>query len=350
MSKSIYVPYFYIIQHINSGKFYAGVRYGKNAEPDQLLQSNGYQTSSNIVKQIILEEGLESFVIRKIKVFDTGEQALEYESRFLRKVNAAFNDSFLNKSNNSMSTLNVDWEKLKNTNVFRYGFEYAGQVPEFQEKRKQTCLNNFGVEFSLQSEEVRNKSKETILKRYGVTNISQNEEIKEIKKQTMIQNFGVPYALQSEELSEKYKQTVMNNFNVEYPMQSETVRETLKQNNLAKYGVINVFQTESVKEKIKQTNLVNLGVENPMQSEEVKEKSKQTLLRNFGVENPSQIPEIQEKKRQTRVRMMNRPIVLEIRKYKEKFNPKLIHYWFCKPQEVLDGILEELKLTYGELE
>ena len=69
MSTSIYtyIPHFYIIQHINSGKFYAGVRYGKNSNPDQLLKSNGYQTSSDVVKQIILEEGLESFIIRKIR-------------------------------------------------------------------------------------------------------------------------------------------------------------------------------------------------------------------------------------------------------------------------------------------
>ncbi len=60
-------------------------------------------------------------------------------------------------------------------------------------------------------------------------------------------------------------------------------------------------------------------------------------------------PDVKEKVRQTRVRMMNRPIVLEIRKYKEKFNLKLIHYWFCKPQEFLDTILAELKLTYGEI-
>ena len=63
MDTSIYRrPYFYIIQHINSGKYYAGVRYGKNANPDQLLKSNGYQTSSYIVKQIILEEGEKIFV------------------------------------------------------------------------------------------------------------------------------------------------------------------------------------------------------------------------------------------------------------------------------------------------
>ncbi len=111
MDTSIYTPYFYTIQHINSGKYYAWVRYGKKANPDQLLKSNGYNTSSAVVKEIILDEGLESFIIRKIKIFETGEQALNYESRFLKRVNASFNDSFLNRSNNSISTLNTDYEK-----------------------------------------------------------------------------------------------------------------------------------------------------------------------------------------------------------------------------------------------
>lgn len=102
MSISIYKPYFYIIQHIQTSKYYAGVKYGKNANPENLLRPDGYQTSSNIIKQIILEEGLVSFVIRKIKIFETGVEALDYESRFLRKVNAAFNIAFLNRCNNSL--------------------------------------------------------------------------------------------------------------------------------------------------------------------------------------------------------------------------------------------------------
>ncbi len=303
MSDSIYRPYFYIIQHINSGKYYAGAKYAKNANPDNLLRPDGYQTSSKVIQQIILDEGLESFVIRKIKIFETGGEALEYESRFLRKVNASFNEFFLNRSNNSMSTLNIDYEKTKQTNLIRYGFENTLNVPEFQEK----------------------------------------------KKQTMMKNFGVSHALQSKELKEKYKQTCLEKYGVEHSFQSKEVIEKRNQNNLEKYGAINVFQNEDIKEKIKQTNLKNFGVEYAMQSEEIKEKSKQTLLRKYGIENISQSPEIKEKKRQTRTNLINRSIVFEIRKYKDKFKFKLGSNWFLKKQEVLVFILEEIKTTYGEL-
>ena len=48
-----YIPYFYIIQHITSGKYYAGVKYAENSNPDTFLQPNGYQTSSKIIQNII---------------------------------------------------------------------------------------------------------------------------------------------------------------------------------------------------------------------------------------------------------------------------------------------------------
>ena len=258
MSTSIYRPYFYIIQHINSGKYYSGVKYAENSNPDTFLQPNGYQTSSHVVKQIIFEEGLESFIIRKIKIFETGEEALDYESRFLRRVNASFNESFLNRSNNSIGSLNVD-----------------------SEKRKQTCLDNLGYEYPMQSKEVREKSKQTCLENYGVENPSQSSKIQEKKRQTFLENYGV---------------------------------------------------------------------ENPFQSEEIKNKIKKTNLEKYGVENPGQSPEIQEKKRHNRIAIKNRPTVLEIMRYKEKFNPKLPYYWHHKKQDILDGILDQLKIIYGKLD
>ncbi len=304
MSMSIYSPYFYIIQHIQTGKYYAGVKFAKNTNPDNLLKSNGYQTSSEIVKQIILEEGLESFIVRKIKVFDTGEEALDYESKFLRKVNAAFNDNFLNRSNNSFGTLNLNWEKKKQTCLENNGVEYPLQSEEIREKMKQTCLKNHGVEYAMQSEEVREKYKQTCLDRFGVENSSQSEEVKEKYKKTNLERLGVEYPSQSPELQEKMMQTCLERYGVEYPLQSE----------------------------------------------EVKEKYKKTNLERLGVENPSQSPEVKERARQTRNVLCNRSIVSEIRKYKDRFKLKLGSSWFYKKKEFLDNMLLELKTTYGELE
>lgn len=93
-------PYFYIIQHKRTGKYYAGSRYSKKSDPKELLKENGYITSSRLIKTIIHYEGLESFVISKLKIFSNPKQAHDYETRFLKKVDAAKNSRFFNLHNN----------------------------------------------------------------------------------------------------------------------------------------------------------------------------------------------------------------------------------------------------------
>jgi len=63
------------------------------------MTQDGYTTSSIDVKSMIENDGLSSFKIVKIKFFKTSIEASVYETRFLKKVNAASNNRFINKSN-----------------------------------------------------------------------------------------------------------------------------------------------------------------------------------------------------------------------------------------------------------
>jgi hypothetical protein len=113
----IYQPYFYIIQEVSSGIYYAGIKYGKNANPKFFMKENGYLTSSKIVKKLIKENGIDSFTIRRIKVFENSRQAYEYETKFLRKVNAKNNLKFYNGHNNEFSSeYNSNWRKIPDKN------------------------------------------------------------------------------------------------------------------------------------------------------------------------------------------------------------------------------------------
>jgi len=86
-------PYFYKIQHKSSGKIYVGSQYGKNSDPKNLL--NCYFTSSKLVKQIIKEDGVDSFVILLI---DERLDAREYEQKYLLETyNQIGRDKFLNE-------------------------------------------------------------------------------------------------------------------------------------------------------------------------------------------------------------------------------------------------------------
>lgn len=165
---SIYTPYFYIIQHKNSGMYYAGAKWGTNAAPNQLLREDrGYFTSSSIVNRIIHDEGVSSFVIRKVRIFSEAAQAIAYETRFLNRVNAARNPRFFNKHNNTLSTYGDDTYK-QNMLTF-YGVDHNMKSPDIQQKRKQTILERYGSFSSIHSSESIEKMRQTNTQRYGVS-------------------------------------------------------------------------------------------------------------------------------------------------------------------------------------
>ena len=96
------IPFFYVIQHVPSGKYYAGSKYGKNKRrpiPSTFMLPEGYCTSSEDVLSLIRRDGHSSFTIRKIRFFYTSREARSYEHRFLLKVHVPGNSSFINKHN-----------------------------------------------------------------------------------------------------------------------------------------------------------------------------------------------------------------------------------------------------------
>lgn len=83
---AIYQPYFYVIQDKRNGIYYAGAKWAKDANPATFMVEGGYETSSDTIKELIRHHGLSNFIIRKIRAFETGEAAHDYETRFLQKV------------------------------------------------------------------------------------------------------------------------------------------------------------------------------------------------------------------------------------------------------------------------
>lgn len=123
---SIYRPYFYIIQHKTTGIYYAGSKSSAiGSNPDNLLKQGGYYTSSNTIKHIIEKEGLEAFNIIRIKEFECGKKAINYETKFLKKVDAKTNPKFYNQHNNNGT---YDIEKSKVSALLRYGVEHHAKL------------------------------------------------------------------------------------------------------------------------------------------------------------------------------------------------------------------------------
>ena len=193
-------------------------------------------------------------------------------------------------------------DKIKHTNLEKYGVENPFQSDVIKDKIKQTNLERYGVEHALQSEAIKNKFKQTSLKRYGVENPMQLDSIKEKSKQTCLNKYGVKHPTQSQEIRNKVKQTNLEKYGVEYPTQSKEIKDKTIQTNLERYGVEYASQSQEFQNKVKQTSLDKYGVEHTFQSETVKNKIKQTNLERYGVEHASQSDMIKDKIKQTNLK------------------------------------------------
>ena len=121
-------PYTYFVLHIPTGLKYYGSKYGKGSNPNTFWKPGGYFTSSIKVKQLIEDYGIGSFKAEVRKVFTKPEEALNYEYRFLKKVNALNKEDWLNK--------NLGGEKFRNVGPA------SEKILESQRNKKQTPEGN----------------------------------------------------------------------------------------------------------------------------------------------------------------------------------------------------------------
>ena len=95
-------------------------------------------------------------------------------------------------------------EKLKESNLLKYGLENVSQSNFIKDKKKETCLSKYGVNNSLEA--FKEKIEEINLEKYGNTNPAKTSLIKDrisisnklvsdkakiIRKETMIERYGI---------------------------------------------------------------------------------------------------------------------------------------------------------------
>ena len=93
------MPYTYIITHLPTNVKYYGVQYKKNCTPEDLGVK--YFSSSKVLKQLILEDGIENFSFEVRKIFESKHKALEWERKFLTRIDAARSPMWFNLRNGS---------------------------------------------------------------------------------------------------------------------------------------------------------------------------------------------------------------------------------------------------------
>lgn len=119
--------------------------------------------------------------------------------------------------------------------------------------------------------ETQEKMKATNIQKYGVPNAFMADEVKEKMKQTCLERYGVEYASQSEDFQDRVNKTNLEKYNVKRPAQSIVIMEKMKQTCLERYGVDNYRKTAECVDKINDTKRKNhtFGTSKPEKELEV---------------------------------------------------------------------------------
>lgn len=110
------MPYTYYLYHKPTGKHYYGVRTAKDCHPDELWVK--YFSSSKIVKLLREQYGDDSFEYQIRKIFETRENALEWEMKFLTRIDASNREDWLNLCNGGKT------------------FSTTGRIPSEEQRKK----------------------------------------------------------------------------------------------------------------------------------------------------------------------------------------------------------------------
>jgi ribosomal protein L39E len=145
------MPYTYIITHIESNVKYYGVQYKKTSNPNDLGVT--YFSSSKVLKKLIKEEGVDKFKFEVRKIFIDKHKAIEWEKRFLTRIDAANSPMWFNLSNSGavnpggyklslITRLKMSKEKsIEHKEKLKKHLEKNRKIPEWTDERKKQWSN-----------------------------------------------------------------------------------------------------------------------------------------------------------------------------------------------------------------
>lgn len=159
-------------------------RYGvENASQSEEIRNKIKQTN---LERYGCEYAIGSEKVKK-KIKESWKNKSEEEKEAFRKKKS---DAWKNRTpDENKSIIN----KMKQTNLERYGCEIASQSDEVQRKMKQTCLKRYGYENPFKDKNIQEKIKQTNLERYGVYSPAQSDQIMNKMKQTNLEKYGVEF-------------------------------------------------------------------------------------------------------------------------------------------------------------
>lgn len=99
-------------------------------------------------------------------------------------------------------------DKIKKTNLERYGSENCWGDKEIRKKSEQTMLEKYGAKCTSQSKELQEKCKQTMIERYGVDCTWKSSELMKKAKKTIEIKYGGHCFTVGSKMREKYLKTM----------------------------------------------------------------------------------------------------------------------------------------------
>ena len=150
--------------------------------------------------------------------------------------------------------------------------------PKMIEKVRRTNIERYGVDNPFKSKEIQEKIKRTNIKRYGVDNPMKNDKIKQRLISNMTDKYG-GIGWSSDKIRKKAKTTNIERYNVDNPTKSKEIRKKVRQTYLNKYGGF-TLQSPILKEKVIRTNLERYGVPIASMTKAAREKMIANMHKN----------------------------------------------------------------------
>ena len=217
------IPYFYIIKHESSGRFYAGSRKAIRCNPKELLSENrGYQTSSKVVRKLIKNGDIFSIVLCLTEQ-QCGMDVYDFETLFLQTYSVSTNPMWINQHENRVLVHNSD--KMKSMMITKYGFDHCMKVESLKTKRKEDSIKKYGVDHPMKYKPNIEKRSENHAKKYGVSNPMQRTDAQSKYKNSIRESYGVENVSMLQTVKDKKREISLSKTGYSSALQDPTKRE-----------------------------------------------------------------------------------------------------------------------------
>lgn len=249
---------------------------------------------SGIIRMINNDKKLNEIVIDRTKYLDID---VSIHERLFNIKNDIFDKVICTICNKSFLEWNSKYSRYKKTcsnRLCKNDFLMINKNLEMEKLRRQKISDTKKNKSDDEKNKIIQKIKKTNLEKYGQDSYAKTDEFKE----NMLKNFCYVSAFELKKTHEKTKETLIERYDCDHNSKMQSVKDKKKKTFLDNYGVETPAECDYIKEKIKITNNKKYGGNSPMNNEEIIEKSKKTYQENY-IDNPLNMMELTSKREET---------------------------------------------------